>query len=88
MVIRTAPGVTQELLPSGHLELVCTFTGRHMRCDPSQAAMWIALMQHAGRLDRAAEMLAGIWDADPVDTRTEMVIWAGGLCDAGLLRAE
>jgi hypothetical protein len=88
MMISQAPGVTPKMLPSGHLELSSDTTGTQVRCDPAAAAMWIALSQSSGRLDRAADMLAVLWDADPEDTHADMAVWAGELCAAGILCGE
>jgi len=85
MSIYAAAGLTQRMLASGHLELFCVETGRHVDCDPIATAMWIALNQHNGRLDRAAAMLAGLWCADPDNLHDEMIAWAGTLCAIGLL---
>lgn len=88
MLVRTAPGVTPKLLPSGRLELSSSSTGERRCCGPIGAAMWIALNQNSGRVDRAADMLAELWGTDPVATRAAMVELAGQLCDAGLLRPD
>ena len=85
MSMHTSAGLTQRMLPSGHLELFCTETGRHIDCEPVATAMWIALNQHDGHVGRAATMLAGLWRADPKDVRAEMTVWAGTLCAIGLL---
>ncbi|MFE0021047.1 hypothetical protein [Amycolatopsis sp. NPDC059021] len=88
MLVRTTPGVTPTVLPDGNLELACAVTGERVRCGPAGAAMWIALQQHAGRLDHAARTLAGVWGRDPGRTRAEMAAWARRLCDAGLLECD
>ncbi|MBP2327120.1 hypothetical protein JOF56_007505 [Kibdelosporangium banguiense] len=83
--INTAVGVTQRMLPNGHLELVCHTTRRHVECAPAAAAMWIMLKQHDGDIDRAAAILAGHWNADPAEVRYDMVVLVGSLCAIGLL---
>jgi len=83
----TAPGVTPRMLPTGQLELISSITGGQVRCEPAGAAMWIALNQYAGHLDRAADMLAVLWDEDPLRTHADMTAWAGRLCAAGMLEA-
>lgn len=88
MTIQTAPGVTQRLLPNGHLDLFCSETRRQVECEPAAAAMWIALKQNDGELDRAADMLATLWDADPADTREDLIALTGTLCAVGLLTEE
>lgn len=88
MSMHAATGLTQRMLPTGHLELFCADTGRHVDCEPIATAMWIALNQHNGQLDRAADMLAGVWQANPGDVRDEMIAWAGTLCAIGVLTEE
>jgi hypothetical protein len=85
MSMQTAPGVTQRMLPNGHLELFCQETRRQVACEPIAAAMWIALKQHNGELDKAAEMLARLWQTDPMNTRDDLIVLAGTLCAVGLL---
>ncbi|WP_326565402.1 hypothetical protein VSH64_26505 [Amycolatopsis rhabdoformis] len=85
MAIQTAPGVTQRMLPNGHLELTCRATRRHVECEPVAAAMWIALKQQNGDVDRAAAVLAALWGTDEEDTRYDIIALAGSLCSLGLL---
>ena len=85
MAIQTAPGVTQRMLPNGHLELSCRATRRQVECEPVAAAMWIALKQHNGDVDRAADVLAALWETDVEDTRYDIIALAGSLCSLGLL---
>lgn len=85
MSMHTAVGLTQRMLPNGHLEIFCAETGRRVDCEPVATAMWIALNQHDGHLGRAAEMLAGLWRADPKDVHQDMIMWAGTMCAIGLL---
>lgn len=85
MAIQTAPGVTQRMLPTGHLQLTCRTTHREVECEPVAAAMWIALKQHNGDVDRASAVLAALWDTDVEDTRYDMIALAGSLCSLGLL---
>jgi hypothetical protein len=86
--MHTSAGLTQRMQASGHLELFCAETGRLVDCEPAATAMWIALNQHNGHLDRAAEMLAALWHADPQDVRDQMTAWAGTLCAIGLLTED
>jgi hypothetical protein len=88
MSMHAVAGLTQRMLPSGHLELICAATGRHIDCEPVATAMWIALTQHNGQLDRAADMLAGVWQANPGKVRDEMTAWAGTLCAIGVLTED
>ncbi|GAA3463301.1 hypothetical protein GCM10018963_53140 [Saccharothrix longispora] len=85
MAIQTAPGVTQRMLPSGHLELFCRGTGRRVDCEPVAATMWIALKQHNGDVDRAGAALAAVWETDVEATRYDVMVFAGSLCSLGLL---
>jgi hypothetical protein len=85
MAIQTAPGVTQRMLPTGHLQLTCRATRREVECEPVAAAMWIALKQHNGDVDRASAVLAALWETDVEDTRYDMIALAGSLCSLGLL---
>lgn len=85
MTIQTVPGVTQRMLPNGHLRLSCRTTSRQIECEPVAAAMWIALKQHNGDIDRASAVLAALWETDVEDTRYDMVLLAGSLCSLGLL---
>ena len=85
MAIQTAPGVTQRMLPNGHLELSCRATCRQVECEPVAAAMWIALKQHNGDVDRAADVLAALWETEVEDTRYDLIALAGSLCSLGLL---
>lgn len=85
MAIQTAPGVTQRMLPNGHLELTCRATRRQIECEPVAAAMWIALKQQNGDVDRAAAVLSGLWGTDEEDTRYDIIALAGSLCSLGLL---
>ncbi|MEV7038848.1 hypothetical protein [Amycolatopsis sp. NPDC051061] len=85
MAIQTAPGVTQRMLPDGHLELICTSTSRQVECEPVAAAMWIALKQHNGDVDGASAVLAALWETDVDGIRYDMIALAGSLCSLGLL---
>lgn len=85
MAIQSAPGVTLRMLPNGHLELTCRTTHRTIDCEPVAAAMWIALKQHNGDLDRAAAVLAELWETDIEDTKDDMIALAGSLCSLGML---
>jgi hypothetical protein len=85
MTIKTAVGVTQRMLPNGYLQLFCHTTGRYVECEPAAAAMWIALKQNNGDLDRAADMLAELWGVDAGEARFDMVALTGSLCAIGLL---
>ncbi|WIY03031.1 hypothetical protein QRX60_03940 [Amycolatopsis mongoliensis] len=85
MAIQTVPGVTQRMLPNGHLRLSCRTTSRQIECEPVAAAMWIALKQHNGDIDRASAVLAALWETDVEDTRYDMMLLAGSLCSLGLL---
>lgn len=85
MAIQTVPGVTQRMLPNGHLRLSCRGTNRQVECEPAAAAMWIALKQHNGDIDRASTVLAALWETDLEDTRYDMLMLAGSLCSLGLL---
>lgn len=85
MAIQTVPGVTQRMLPNGHLRLSCRSTNRQVECEPAAAAMWIALKQHNGDIDRASAVLAELWETDLADTRYDMLMLAGSLCSLGLL---
>jgi hypothetical protein len=48
--------------------------------------MWMALRQHDGHCEPAADMLARIWGADPANIRADLELWVEELCDAGLMR--
>jgi hypothetical protein len=85
MAIQSVPGVTQRMLPNGHLQLTCRSTSRQVDCEPVAAAMWIALKQHHGDVDRASAVLAALWETDVEDTRYDMIMLAGSLCSLGLL---
>lgn len=85
MAIHTAPGVTQRMLPNGHLELTCRDSSRHIDCEPVAAAMWIALKQHNGDIERASSVLAALWETDVEETRYDMIALAGSLCSLGML---
>ncbi|MEU0532541.1 hypothetical protein [Amycolatopsis tolypomycina] len=85
MAIQTVPGVTQRMLPNGHLQLTCRGTNRRIDCEPVAAAMWIALKQHHGDVERASAVLAALWETDVEDTRYDMELLAGSLCSLGLL---
>jgi hypothetical protein len=47
--------------------------------------MWIALKQHNGDVDRAADVLSALWETDTEDTRYDIIALAGSLCSLGLL---
>ncbi|WP_409462969.1 hypothetical protein [Amycolatopsis sp. GA6-003] len=81
--IRTAPGVTQRMLPDGHLKLAST--SREVDCEPVAAAMLVALNQHNGDLDDASAVLAALWETDVEDLRYDLVALTGSLCSLGLL---
>ncbi|WNV85361.1 hypothetical protein [Umezawaea sp. Da 62-37] len=85
MAIQTVPGVTQRMLPNGHLRLSCRATNRQVECEPAAAAMWIALKQHNGDIDHASAVLSALWETDLEDTRYDMLMLAGSLCSLGLL---
>jgi hypothetical protein len=85
MAIQNAPGVTQRMLPDGRLEITCHTTNRRIDCEPAAAAMWIALKQHNGDVDRAATVLSALWETDVEDTRYDLIALAGSLCSMGLL---
>ncbi|WP_275291331.1 hypothetical protein [Amycolatopsis sp. La24] len=84
MAITTAPGVTQRMLSNGHLELTCRTSHRHIECEPVAAAMWIALKQHNGDVDRAASTLSALWHTNEDDTRYDLIALAGSLCSLGM----
>ncbi|WP_406637064.1 hypothetical protein [Amycolatopsis sp. WGS_07] len=84
MALRTAPGVTQRMLPHGYLELTSS-TSRQVECEPVAAAMWIALKRHNGDLDGASAVLAALWGTDVEDVRYDMIALSGSLCSLGLL---
>jgi hypothetical protein len=83
---RPGPGVTVRVLEDGCLELHAAETGTQYRCSRIGAAMWIALRQHDGRCDAAADMLAELWGTDPVNMRADIEVWIAEMCDAGLMR--
>jgi len=85
MAIQTVPGVTQRMLPNGHLQLTCRASARQIDCEPVAAAMWIALKQHNGDVERASAVLAALWETDVEETRYDMLLLAGSLCSLGLL---
>ncbi|MEH0845011.1 PqqD family peptide modification chaperone [Micromonospora sp. CPCC 205711] len=78
--------MTASLREDGELVLRSGATGDRFRCRGAGAAMWLALRQHDGHCDAAADMLARIWEADPADVRAELRSWAAELWDAGLVR--
>ncbi|WP_244905429.1 PqqD family peptide modification chaperone [Streptomyces agglomeratus] len=61
---------------------------RHLRCSPVGTAMWIALRQHGGDVDAAADMLAALWGTEPENARADLGIWVDEMRDAGLVRDE
>lgn len=85
MAIHNAPGVTTRIHTDGHLRLTCRTTGREIDCEPIAAAMWIALKQHHGDVDRAARALSALWGTDTENIRHDLTVLAGSLCSLGLL---
>jgi hypothetical protein len=88
MLIEPETGVVPTLSRNGRLELFRPATGARFRCCPVGAAVWIALCQHQGRPEAAAEMLAEIWQVDPRRTHGDVCFWAVEFSDAGLVRIE
>jgi hypothetical protein len=86
MRLRPADGVTAYVLADGRLELHLKSSAYH--CGPARAAMWLALLQNGGDQGAAADMLAELWDIDPVNMRADVTLWTREMCDAGLLRIE
>ncbi|PXX71492.1 hypothetical protein DFR70_101926 [Nocardia tenerifensis] len=85
MRVHASPGVSAAILADGSLVLTSELTGSNYQYSSVNAAMWIALRQHGGDCDAAANMLAVVWGADPVNARADMEMWAEELCDAGLV---
>ncbi|MFF6995242.1 PqqD family protein [Streptomyces sp. NPDC008313] len=88
MPIRPEPGVTAVVLENGDLELHSLHSGVRISCGPVNTAMWLALRQHDGHLEAAADLLAALWDLDPLYMRSDLDVWVGELGDAGLVRNE
>ncbi|MGW1506157.1 PqqD family protein [Streptomyces mirabilis] len=88
MAIRPEPGVTAVVLENGYLELHSQHSGTRICCGPVNTAMWIAIRQHDGQLDAAADLLATLWDVDPLYMRSDLDVWVSELGDAGLVRNE
>ncbi|WP_217170930.1 PqqD family protein [Streptomyces sp. AC512_CC834] len=85
MAILPNPDVTAVVLEDGCLELHSQHSESPIRCAPVNTAMWIAIRQHDGRLDAAADLLAGLWDVDPGTMRSDLDLWVNELGDAGLV---
>jgi hypothetical protein len=68
----------------GRLVLTVSETGARHLLDAPHTAMWIALWQHGGDVDRAGDALARSWDDDPDRTRADLRRWAAHLCAIGL----
>jgi hypothetical protein len=88
MPVRPEPGLMVTVLADGYLELFSERTGTRFRCGPVGTAMWIALRQHDGNLDAAADMLAELWDRKPENMRADMEVWIDELRDVGLVHNE
>ncbi|WP_415954480.1 PqqD family peptide modification chaperone [Streptomyces sp. KLOTTS4A1] len=85
------PGVSvSSVNADGCLELLVeSVTGSaRYRCGPMGAAMWIALRRHDGDSGAAADILADMWNTDPVNARADLEIWVEEMRDAGLICAE
>ncbi|MFR9797761.1 PqqD family protein [Streptomyces sp. MS06] len=84
MHVRPTPGVTATILQSG--ELLLRPGGGETRIFPKLcAAMWIALRQHGGDIDRAAAALAAMWNSESVIICAELEIWVDELRAEGLV---
>ncbi len=91
MRFRPMPGVSvSSVNADGCLELLVeSVTGSaRYRCGPMGAAMWIALRRHDGDSGAAADILADMWNTDPVNARADLEIWVEEMRDAGLICAE
>jgi hypothetical protein len=88
VVVKPVPDLAVSISGAGELELSSVETGGQLRCEGAPVAMWIALVQHDGRVGEAAETLAGIWNSDLADIRLEMMVWAHKLFCLGLVREE
>jgi len=86
--IRPETGVTAVVLENGHLELHSQHSGTYTCWGPVNTAMWLALRQHDGHLEAAAELLASLWDVDPLYMLSDLDVWVSELGDAGLVRNE
>lgn len=80
--------MTAVVLENGYLELYSQHSGVRSRWGPVNAAMWLAIRQHDGHLDAAADLLAALWYVDPQYMRSDLDVWVSELGDAGLVRNE
>ncbi|MFJ3219863.1 PqqD family protein [Kitasatospora sp. NPDC086801] len=88
MRVQPEVGVTADILKDGFLELCSTPAGIRYRCGQAEVAMWIALRQHDGQPEVAADMLAKLWGTDPANMRVNFSSWINELRNAGLVRVE
>ncbi|WP_447002594.1 hypothetical protein ACRAKI_23125 [Saccharothrix isguenensis] len=85
MRVRPAAGVKVDILRDGRLGLRSTRRPALTYRSPVEAAMWIALSQHQGDTYAAADMLAAVWEKDPVAVRADIHIWCHHMLTAGYL---
>lgn len=88
MRVRLEEGIVAKVTRNGQLELVSERSGMRYRFGATAAAMWIALQQQGGSLERAAGVLAWQWSADPAATRRDFDVWLEDMLRAGLVRVE
>ncbi|WP_158839645.1 PqqD family peptide modification chaperone [Saccharothrix deserti] len=86
--MQRARNVAVTITREGYLELKSTETDEHYRGHPVAAAMWIALQQHDGQVDRAAAELADTWEIDYEQIRAYMDAWVNRLVSTGFMREE
>ncbi|MFI6072051.1 PqqD family peptide modification chaperone [Actinoplanes sp. NPDC051343] len=85
MRFRPVSDVTVALRADGTLELLVRHTGRRVVIDEPSAAMWMALRQHNGDVDLAAEALAPHWNRAPDQLRRNLADFVEELCRARLM---
>lgn len=90
MRVRPVPGLHVSVDADGRLDVITDpeASARRYRCGPVGTAMWIALCQHDGDVQRAADALATMWATEPVNARADLDIWVDEMRDAGLVRTE
>ncbi|MEV4724890.1 PqqD family protein [Micromonospora humida] len=88
MRVRLEQGIVAKVTRNGQLELISEGSGLRYRFGATAAAMWIALQQQGGSLERAAGVLARQWSADPAVTRRDFDVWLEDMLRAGLVRVE
>ncbi|MDX8053482.1 PqqD family peptide modification chaperone [Lentzea sp. BCCO 10_0798] len=88
MRVLVEPGVSSTFLGGGGIAVLSERTGKLHVGNSTASAMWSAIVDHDGDVDRAAAAVATFFGVDNRKVKVDLEQLVGALKQAGLVRTE